>query len=773
MSQFLFYHTPQDVDYLPALKPLLKGHRTSLRHQTPVAVTEMLIDAKRLGVTQVITTNPAVVKLLRPGLGTQDDFAGSIIKRGELEFLVLNPAIQLFTVNYGKFLFERYLSKFLAPEKWFKQTEFKWEVANEGSIDKLYTLLSTSLYCAIDIETATDGRRITCVSYTCITLNAGEFQTHTFVIPFTSTYWVTWVAKCNATTTPKIFQNGKYDNAYFFRFGLPVSGWYFDTINLFHAWYSELPKRLDFLTLFAIRDCEYWKKEGSTGNIEDYFRYNARDGWATANSFMSLIGQVPEWAISNYCQEFPLVFPCHQAEMTGMQVDEIQLNKLLEEQTKKLVEKKQEIGLMVNSPLSSKTGGPLFNPSSPPQVSRLMSVLGCETAKGTGEIQLKKAMFQHPLNARIFDAILQYRKARKLVSTYLVPEKFWKGRCLYAINPHGTDTARLASTESQFKGWGDDSQWAGLQVHNIPRERKDIEIKSIFISDTGFYYGEADYKQAEARDVAYLSGDKNLIKTVDSGRDYHSINVEMFFGIPYEQIYDDATETVLNKEIRNDIAKRVNHGWAYNMMWAVLVDTMGLENIYKAQKLLKLSPLWGVRKIAEYLLSCADEAYPTVRSEYYDSIKYSVKTTRQLVSPLGWTRYCFGNPDKSKQDLNAYVAHPSQNLNTGTLNIAWMRVFKEVALKEPKDFKLCAQIHDSILFQYRIGRTDLVRKVSECMLFPVRVKDCKGVERTLRVPVDVKAEANRWSELKPWKGETKGVVNDDYNSSKEASAITS
>jgi hypothetical protein len=59
------------------------------------------------------------------------------------------------------------------------------------------------------------------------------------------------------------------------------------------------------------------------------------------------------------------------------------------------------------------------------------------------------------------------------------------------------------------------------------------------------------------------------------------------------------------------------------------------------------------------------------------------------------------------------------------------------------------------------------------MLFPVRVKDCKGVERTLRVPVDVKAEAGRWSELKPWKDETKGVVNDGYDTSKEASAITS
>ena len=122
-----------------------------------------------------------------------------------------------------------------------------------------------------------------------------------------------------------------------------------------------------------------------------------------------------------------------------------------------------------------------------------------------------------------------------------------------------------------------------------------------------------------------------------------------------------------------------------------------------------------------------------------------------LVGPTGWTRYCFGNPTKSKQDLNSYVAHPPQSLNAMTLNKAWLKVFYEVALPNPADFKLCAQIHDSILFQYRIGRLDLVRRVYECMLFDIPVTDCTGISRVLRVPVDMKGESNIWARIKKLK----------------------
>jgi hypothetical protein len=60
---------------------------------------------------------------------------------------------------------------------------------------------------------------------------------------------------------------------------------------------------------------------------------------------------------------------------------------------------------------------------------------------------------------------------------------------------------------------------------------------------------------------------------------------------------------------------------------------------------------------------------------------------------------------------------------------------------------LLAQIHDSILFQYRIGYEHLALKVKELMEIPVKIKDIKGIERTFTVPAALKMGKKYWNEL--------------------------
>jgi hypothetical protein len=74
-------------------------------------------------------------------------------------------------------------------------------------------------------------------------------------------------------------------------------------------------------------------------------------------------------------------------------------------------------------------------------------------------------------------------------------------------------------------------------------------------------------------------------------------------------------------------------------------------------------------------------------------------------------------------------------------------VFHEVALPNPTDFKLMAQIHDSILFQYRIGREDLAHKVKELMEIPVDITDVKGIKHTFTVPAALKMGGKYWSDI--------------------------
>jgi hypothetical protein len=152
---------------------------------------------------------------------TLDDYAGSIIERGGLEYLILNPVEHLATVPYGKFLYDRYLSKFTKPDTWFPVPKFTWEIAHPDRLDSLYLSFSGADYISVDIETVKENLAITCVGYCGIWFDRARntFRLHTIVIPCRSDYDLAWIRKFNALKVPKIFQNGKYDNAYFLQLG--------------------------------------------------------------------------------------------------------------------------------------------------------------------------------------------------------------------------------------------------------------------------------------------------------------------------------------------------------------------------------------------------------------------------------------------------------------------------------------------------------------------------------------------------------------------------
>jgi len=495
----------------------------------------------------------------------------------------------------------------------------------------------------------------------------------------------------------------------------------------------------------------YWKDLAETNDIEQYYRYNALDTWATINVWVQQILQAPAWAKRNYLLEFPLVYPCLLAEMTGLRRD-----------MGKLVEARKDVDAKESETLTSlrrMIDVPGFNPGSHVQVKSLMKVLGCaDIADSSGEKNLNKASYRHPLNARIFTKILDIRGWRKLATTYLRLDsdkegskdngsKEYHGRILYALNPHGTDTGRLASREHHF--------WTGLQIQNIPRG---VEVKQTICADDGFYLGECDLEQAESRDTANIAGDTSLIAAVSGARDFHSVNCSAFFGVPYESIYDDALGKTLNKALR-DVAKRVNHGANYNMGAGTLVDTMGLENIFKARTLLGLKES-DPKKIATYLLAQFHRTYPSIAGKYYVSVVNEIGTTSRLTSRAyhhteynkahftaddyigqgDWVRYCFGKPDKNKLDLNSYVAHCPQSLNARTLNEAFLKVFYEIALPNPEHFRLHAQIHDSILFSYTEEglRKNLPDQVREAMEIATTVRDVSGTYRTFTVPAALK-----------------------------------
>lgn len=743
----LFYGTPDDKTYLHALKPYIGQHKTCVLTPAKPLITfyEIQSYCKQRGIDGVITTCPHLLaKLTGRDKVSISNFAGSFFVKGGIEFVIVDPLEQIHTVPYGKFLLERFVSKLSYPEKWLPTPQFQWKIIkSEEQFNEAYSYLSSCILIGADIETFRSPLTIRCIGYTGLHISeTGELTTKSYVIPLTDSAYLHWMRQINSIEVPKVTQNGKYDHAYLSRFNAPVTQWYWDTATMMHAWYCELPKDLAALQAFFVKDAFYWKDLAETNDLETYYLYNAKDTWATVLVAWTWIHEAPEWAKNNYLLEFPLNYPSHLSEMTGIPRDMERLEKAREEVETAVTNKVASLNKML--------GTENFNANSPLHMRQLLDTLGCRDIPKADDKALAKVAYRHPLNARIIEAIrgvpksdnpelMGIRALRKVKSTYLRTDaditktspggaKEFNGRILYALNPHGTDSGRLASREHHF--------WCGLQVQNIPGGEL---VKQTLRAPDDFYFGESDLEQAETRDTAYITGDTNLIAAVSSERDFHSINTAAFFGVPYESVYDQEQRKVIDKTLRN-LAKRVNHGANYNMGPDVMVDTMGEKAVYEAGRLLKLPRHWQARDITTYLLEQFAKTYPVVRHDYQEWVIATVVATKMLIGATGWTRYCFSDPRKSKPALNTYVSHAPQSLNAMVLNKAVMRVFYDIAMnpKYAPYFRLLGQIHDSIPFFYHKDHTYLPDMVKERMEIPITIKDIKGVERTFTVPAALK-----------------------------------
>lgn len=787
-----------EKEYSPYLKSLVGNATVFTSYADVSTLAEVILYCKKRNITGCFTTNKTILIKLLAAAGNHkktvslDDYQGSYFCYQDIEFVFISPLKQLFTVSYGKFIARRFISKLTEPASWADVPAFNWEILSAANADRIFDMYGSAIAIAIDIETLRDSLQIKCISYTALFLNktTGVFTTHTCVLPIAAIacclskseamYNLSLMRKFNwKLQAPKVLQKGKYDISYLSRYNAVPYNYLWDTATMFHCWYAELPKDLAFLGAFFVRKAMYWKDLADTPDLHEYYRYNGLDTWTTILAFIAWIIESPEWAKNNYKVEFPLNFPCHLAEMTGIKRD-MEILGAANAAVDELIKKDYTL---LNAMLGIKA--PLtFNTNSNPQNVRLRKVLGCEDINSSDEQHLKRIASRHPINRRIVNKILDIRGNRKLQSTYLtVPTpahlrigmakkdikegKELNGRILYSLIPDATDTSRLASREHHF--------WCGLQIQNIPRGK---EVKVTLIADTEFRIAEADLKQAETRDTAYVSGDANLIAAVNSPRDFHAVNASAFFGLAYELIYDDATGKTLDKEIR-DLSKRTNHGANYLMGEDVLIDTMGEDKVWEAKRILCLPRSYTLKEVTRHLLTVFHQTYPTLSSSYYPAVVHEVMTTHMLVShtsirrptvygtepvykdqvdwelePLeGWTRYCFGNPQKNKLDKNAYVAHVSQSLSAQALNEAFMQVFYQIAIHPQhwRNFKLCAQIHDSILFQFRVGHEYLMEMVQKLMQVSIRCLAYDGIVREFTVPADIKAGkdkmgALRWSD---------------------------
>lgn len=159
--------------------------------------------------------------------------------------------------------------------------------------------------------------------------------------------------------------------------------------------------------------------------------------------------------------------------------------------------------------------------------------------------------------------ILEAKRYRKAASTYgrrWIEENVEDGDLVYSsFHVNGTETGRFSS--------------ASPNLLNIPA-RKIPEYRELFIQSRGRIV-VADIGQQEPRCLAYLSGDKNLIKAFVDKEDIHLYVARNVFG-------DD---TIKKGDPRREVGKMINLATSYGMTAKGLADRLMIDEA-EAEKFL-------------------------------------------------------------------------------------------------------------------------------------------------------------------------------------------
>ncbi|WP_119395231.1 DNA polymerase I [Salinibius halmophilus] len=158
----------------------------------------------------------------------------------------------------------------------------------------------------------------------------------------------------------------------------------------------------------------------------------------------------------------------------------------------------------------------------------------------------------------IAQLILDYRRLRKLISTYADPLPLLinseTGRVHTNYHQIGAATGRFSSTEPNLQ--------------NIPiRHEEGKAIRRAFVARPGWVVLAADYSQIELRIMTHLSQDPALIDAFSNNRDIHRATAAEVMGVSEEEVTDDMRRS----------AKAINFGLIYGMSAHGLARQLGIS----------------------------------------------------------------------------------------------------------------------------------------------------------------------------------------------------
>ena len=503
---------------------------------------------------------------------------------------------------------------------------------------------------------------------------------------------------------------------------------YYDTMLAQHVLNPEFPKRLEFISSIYTRE-PFYKDEGREYNskkdtLDRHYLYNAKDCVVQYECMDEQLKELEERGLKDFF--FTFVMPQHalymEMEQIGLSIDVDKRQALYSKYTDLEIAMETELcelaGRYVNVNSNTKDV-PLF----------VYKDLGMPQREDVGEDTLVALLGNHakkPEAVKGLNLIIDLRRVKNAKSK-IASRLDYDGKLRTGYRIGGTETGR--SSTSVLKAPVRPHK-IGIAFHSITKHGElGKDIREMIIPPPGMIFMNADLSQAEARVVALLSNDLEMLELFDKA-DIHSITASWIFGKDPSKI-DRVTERFIGKTTR--------HAGNYDMQKHTHMLNVN-SNARRFGIDISISE-WKAGKQLEVF----HQRSPKIKQVFHAEIIKALEVNRTLVTPHGRTRVFF---ERWGNDLfkEAFADIP-QGTVKDHLTLAMFRIKKTLPA-----LQIILESHDAFLAQIPDNETS-IREHAELFLrelvIPIDFSMCSLPRGQLVIPAEVEIGYD-YKNLKKW-----------------------
>lgn len=548
-------------------------------------------------------------------------------------------------------------------------------------------------------------------------------------------------------------QNFKYDEFKLNLIGFEIPNVYSDTLIKTRVLFPELAEKdLNVIASLWCNKHQYWKSEGKEfklgkQNSNDLFKYNGKDCVVEyevdeeQEKDLIDLGEAHKIPLKEYYYDYMMKKHKFYLKMenTGFRVDFAKKRELAKQYT--------EMAKAVHDRITELVGHEVNVNSYPQMFELLYKEMKFKYMKQnpTSEDTIVKLLGNHAKTKEkkdILTSLLEERRIRNQKSRYINFSPDYDGRCKSSFNISATETCR-SSTSILKKPIR--PKKIGLAFHTISKHgRLAKDIRSMFIPDKGTVLISADSSQAEARVVAVLSEDWELLEAFDK-IDIHRRTAGLIFGYTKELILSTDFLPVIDIMDKEDpmrfTGKKTRHAGNYKMgkgRFAVEFNT-------DAQKFdinMSISE-WR----AGQMLEIFHAASPKIERKFWADIIDCLQNTRTIIDPFGGIRIFNGRMDDELYKEG--FANIPQRTVGHLVQGAALKIDKE--LGNDSDAKWISENHDSLCMQVPENNWEpYARLMKKHLETPIDFSLYCSLKRDykLTIPAEIEFSGTNYAEMK-------------------------